>query len=306
MERELRACWHNCYGPEDPRYAADRELAAIDAMEDSLASRDETTTALRQWITRFEACYLEADSEAEAIVQGIGRRVYPKPIQERPAWRREALANSSWILSAWCEDPEVSGLRTCVGDIEAGELLGYVGAPTPLKLWQVERVVDRIRQALDPMRHYYYLALDKEGADKHYRDHLDFLHQTQNIHIHDRLDDRPAEISLAYAMDLLMPCHWDFVGGLVILLKAIGGELHPNKPYACCARNLHLSPLIKRLRVISQTLQTYGSPDAALDGCDPSLLAALGTPTPEKRWLVASLDKTIRLHLEVPFEMDLC
>lgn len=304
METESRICWRNCYGPEDPRILADEELAAIDAMEDALAPLDETTLQLRRWITRFEACYMEADQEAQAIILGIGRGRRPKPIQDRPARRREALANSSWVLSAWCEDPEVRGLRTRVGDLEANELLDCLGEATPLKLWQVERVVEHIRQALDFDRHYFYLALDKEGAEKHYHDDLEFLHQTQNTHIHDHLNDRPSVISLAFAIDLLMPCHWDFVGSLMILLKAIGGELTPDRPYACCARNLYLSPLCDRLQVISQTLQTFGKPDADLDGCDSTLLATLGEPTPEKCWLVASLNKTIRLHLETPFEME--
>ena len=38
---------------------------------------------------------------------------------------------------------------------------------------------------------------------------------------------------------------------------------------------------------------------------DWDILASLGETTPVKRWLAASLDKTIRLHLSMPFEMDL-
>ncbi len=38
---------------------------------------------------------------------------------------------------------------------------------------------------------------------------------------------------------------------------------------------------------------------------DRDLLAALGEPTPARLWLAASLDKTIRLHLSLPFDMDL-
>jgi hypothetical protein len=34
-------------------------------------------------------------------------------------------------------------------------------------------------------------------------------------------------------------------------------------------------------------------------------LASLGAVTPVKRWLAASLDKTIKLHLSLPFEIDL-
>ncbi len=107
------------------------------------------------------------------------------------------------------------------------------------------------------------------------------------------------------AIDMLMPCHWDFVGGLVIILKAIGGDLHPDKPYTCCARNLKLSPLCDRLRTISNTLRAFWKDENTADNIDSRLLASLGENTPVKRWLAASLDKTIRLHLSLPFEIDL-
>ncbi len=107
------------------------------------------------------------------------------------------------------------------------------------------------------------------------------------------------------AIDLLMPCHWDFVGGLVIILKAIGGDLHPARPYACCARNLKLSPLCDRLRTISNTLSSFWKGEKVAKNIDRDVLASLGAATPIKRWLAASLDKTIRLHLSLPCEIDL-
>jgi hypothetical protein len=107
------------------------------------------------------------------------------------------------------------------------------------------------------------------------------------------------------AIDLLMPCHWDFVGGLVIILKAIGGDLHPDKPFACCARNIKLSPLCDRLKIISNTLRAFWKGKKTTKNVDRDILASLGKATPVKRWLAASFDKTIRLHLSLPFEMDL-
>ena len=107
------------------------------------------------------------------------------------------------------------------------------------------------------------------------------------------------------AIDLLMPCHWDFVGSVVTILKAIGGDLHPAKPYACCARNVKLSPLCDRVKTISNTLRAFWTDKKTAKTIDRDVLVSLGAATPVKRWLAASLDKTITVHLSQPFEMDL-
>ena len=52
-------------------------------------------------------------------------------------------------------------------------------------------------------------------AGEHYKDDSTFLQQTTETIIHDMVDGRKAEISLAIAIDLLMPCHWDFAVSLV-------------------------------------------------------------------------------------------
>jgi hypothetical protein len=102
-----------------------------------------------------------------------------------------------------------------------------------------------------------------------------------------------------------MPCGWDFVESLATILKAMGGDLHPHRPLACCARNVRLSPLGGRLRTISDTLNIFWRGETTPGGIDRRVLASLGEPTSVKRWLAASFDKTIRLHLTQPFDMDL-
>jgi hypothetical protein len=39
-----------------------------------------------------------------------------------------------------------------------------------------------------------------------------------------------ARLSLAFAIDTLMPCHWTFVDNLRIVLEAIGGKLDAATP----------------------------------------------------------------------------
>jgi len=97
-----------------------------------------------------------------------------------------------------------------------------------------------------------------------------------------------------------MPCHWDFVSELVVLLKAIGGELHVQRPYACCARNLRLSPLYDRLITISNTFGAFWKDENLTENVDSEILDSLGQSTAEKLWLAASMDKTLRLQLHAP------
>jgi len=311
MSDPLRSCWMNCYGPDDKSVLDDKELLAIDAMEDSIAPVDDKTIAVRGIITRFEACYHEADKEAEYIIRSIAAGHCLEQSQERPPERKKELENTRRILSMWCGNPAVKNID--VGGIPAEKLFSFIGKASPLKIWQVERIVDRVSQALDPNCTYHNLVLDlgdygepgAKSAGEHYKDNAAFLKQTREAIIHDTADGHPSGVSLAYAIDLFMPCHWDFVGALVIILKAIGGDLHPERPFACCMRNIHLNPLCERLRTISYTLGAFWKGEKTNQNIDHVLLASLGGVTPVKSWLAASLDKTIRLHLSLPFGIEL-
>jgi hypothetical protein len=299
-KRPCRPCWQNC-GVE-----ADAEMLKIDAMEDSLAPLDEHTAEIRRLITRFESCYHLADRQAERIVKAIGAGRCRKEPTARPPKRKKELENSRQILSWWCEDPTATGMNLDVGGTSADQLLSFIGQATPLKIWQVRRIVDKINAALNPGQPYHNLVLDvgdygepaATPAGEYYKQDAAFLEQTKGAIIHDTVDGREARISLGLAIDLLMPCHWDFVGGLVIILKAIGGDLHPVRPYACCSRNLAMSPLCGKLRTISRTLGAFATGKTPTGHINRRILASLGAPTPAKRWLAASLDKTIRLQLE--------
>lgn len=313
MNDTLRPCWFNCYSPDDKKFLDDKELFSIDEMEDNLAPLDEPTTALRKLITRFELCYHEADKEAEYIIKSIaaGRRLAQS--DERSPHRKKQLQNVRDILSCWCKNPAVHDINLDVGGIPADKLLGLIGEVAPLKIWQVERIIDRVTEALNPNRPYHRLALDlgdygEPGhcrAAEYYKDNLDFLEQTKGTIIHDTVDSHKSKVSLAMAIDMLMPCHWNFVGSLVVILKAIGGDLHPYRPFTCCSRNIKLSPLCERVKIISNTLGAFWKGDKTADVIDHEIIDLLSAATPAKKWLAASFDKTIRLHMSLPFEVEL-
>jgi len=288
---------------------ADEEILAIDKMEEAIEPLDEETTKIRGLITGMEMCYHEADIEAERIIKAIGSGRYPPESNERPPQRKRELQNSLDILLAWCEGDSAGCPALDVGGIWADELVPCLGKRTTLKIWQVQRVIDKLRQALDPSCSYHNMALDIDGygqpidikAEEYYKDAAEFLQQTKETIIHDTVDGQEAKMSLAMAIDMLEPCNWDFVGSIVTLLKAIGGNLHPERPYVCHQRNLKLSPLCDRMRTISNTLGAFWKEEEETDETiDRDTLASLGEVTEVKRWLAASLDKTIRLQLEAP------
>ncbi len=302
-----RPCWQNCSGTDND------EVHLIDEMEDALGPLDEQTIQIRRLITLFEACYHEADQEAEFIAGAIGAGYCPPRSNERPPQRKMELESARDILSAWCRNPAIRGIDGDMGGIQPQEPVRSLGTPNSLKVWQVERVVDRVSHALDPNHPYHNLALNVEdhgepgtgdAADYYQRDSA-LWRQTKETIIHDTVEGRASRISLAFAIDLLMPCGWDFVESLATILKAIGGDLHPDRPMACCARNVRRSPLCGRLWTISNALNVFWKDKTADGDTDQRILGSLGTPTPVKRWLAASLDKTIRLHLTQPFDMEL-
>lgn len=303
IEQNGRACrswWRNCVEE------ADDEILAIDKMVEAISPLDEQTTRIRQLITGLESCYHEADKEAERIIKAVGCGQCPEESNERPPQRKKELEDCYRILSRWCEDTAIKDIDSEFGGIHAEELLSYIGEASPLKLWQVERIVDKITEALDRNKPYHMMVFDmgdysEPGAHpvgKHYKDAAEFLEQTKETIIHDTVDGQEARMSLAMAIDNLMPCNWDFVGSVVTLLKAIGGELNPDRPYACHSRNLKLSPLCDRLRTISNTLGVFWRDEETDEPIDRDILASLGEVTEVKRWLAASLDKTIRSQLE--------
>jgi hypothetical protein len=315
MGNALRPCWQNCGALDDKFLLEDEELLAIDALEDSITPLDDTTTAIRQCIARFEACYHEADKQVELIIKAIGSGAAPEESDERPPQRRRELQNAHDILVAWCEGTWGKCADLDVGAIGADELVGYLGEPTALKIWQVQRVIERLKQALDPSYCYHWMAFDvgkygQAGTDKpgdHYINRPDFLDATKTALINDTVDGEKAQISLALAIDFLTACSWNFVGNLAICLKAIGGDLHPDKPLALHARNIRLTPLRGRLVTIAETLRAFCQDAPQQDDVDSIILAVLADKTPVKHWLAASLEMTIRLQLYyVPPDFDQC
>jgi hypothetical protein len=288
----------------------------IDKLEDALSPLPERIKRIRNLISTLELCHHKAERWVMNIIEAIDEGDTTKGLGTRSVGELHP-AERDWIdvcgaLSAWCAGSQAASVELTVGGCSASSLLSKLGPRSALKEWQVQRVIERIREFIGWPRSMHhedsvYVFMEECGADfeplrgaecpQYYQEHEDFWKQTVQTHIHDTVDAEAADISLAVAIDLMFPCNWNFFDNLEIVLGAIGGELQSTRPLAVCARNIRYVPIRERMRTICRTLHAALQNQRSENDVDGALLEMLGDITGPRRWLVASLDKTIRLQL---------
>ena len=312
MGEVCRACWRNCASEMDD------EMRRIDELEDRISPLSGGAMRVRELISCLEICHHKAErwvrNAIEAIgagdtAKGLGTRSKGKLHPAEKVWQDACAA-----LSAWCAGCPAGAVNLAIGDVPAGRMLEGLGKRSALKEWQVQRVIEKIGGCIhwppaadDPSAQYVWLLIGGEGRSMYrerkcperFAEHEDFWLATAQTTIHDTESGRPAEVPLGRAIDMVWPCHWDFVANLRLVLEAIGGNLRPGRPFAACGRNVSLSPLRGRMEVVCRTLRVFCG-EAASGEVDGQILAVLGKPTDVAKWLAASLDKTIRLQLNPP------
>jgi hypothetical protein len=305
-----RECWKNC-GVE-----VDEEMRDIDRLEDKLSPLPGNIARIRKLISTLELCHHKADRWVTNIIEAIGEGDTSKGLGTRTAGQLHP-AERDWInackaLSAWCAGQPAASVEIKIGDRSASRMLSHLGQRSALKEWQVQRVIERIREFIGWPRSIHhgdsvYVLMEECGADceppvsaecpEYYREHEDFWKQTMQTRIHDTVNGEAADICLAVTIDLMFPCNWNFVSNLDIVLAAIGGELHAAQPIAVCARNIRHAPIRERMQTVCKTLQYSLQNQGSRNEVDYTLLKLPGDITAPQKWLVASLDKTIRLQL---------
>lgn len=316
MTSSYRSCWRNC------TLETDLEILAIDEMEDQIAPIAENVLKIRKLISSLELCHHKAERWVDNIIKAIGEGETTKglgtrsPDQQHPA--ENVWLNACAILSAWVAGCPRTLIDLNVGTIPASRILAYLGERSPLKEWQVQRVVEKIRSSIhwpqsldDPTAQYVWILLSggeyepayRNQCPEHYKEHEDFWLSTVRTIIHDTENGDDAELSLSIAIDMLWPCHWNFIENLQIVLAAIGGNLNPGKAFAACGRNITPLPIQSRMEIVSNTLKVFCGDSESIQEIDSYLLAILGKPTEVKKWLAASLNKTIRLQLNPSTEL---
>ena len=316
MTTSCRLWWRNC-GLE-----ADSEILAIDRMEDHIAPIAANVSKIRELISSLELCHHKAERWICNIIEAIGTGETRKGLgtrslgQQHPTekvWQNACAALSTWI--AGCPSTSID---LTIDTVPASRILAGLGERSPLKEWQIQRVIEKLRSSIhwpqsldDPTAQYVWILLSggeyesayRNQCPDHYKEHQDFWLRTVRTIIHDTENGDEADLSLGLAIDMLWPCHWNFVENIQLVLEAIGGRLNPEKTFAACGRNITLLPIRRRMEIVFNTLKVFcGDPESNQE-MDRDLLALLGKPTAIKKWLAASLDKTIRLQLSPPAEL---
>jgi hypothetical protein len=319
-----RSWWRNC------AVAPDGEILAIDRLEDEISPLAPGIARTRELISTLELCHHKAERWVTNIISAVASGDTDKGLGTRAAGATHPV-EGTWksacaVLSAWCAGCPVGSVDVRVGDVPGSELLGRLGPRTPLKEWQVQRIVERIRDHIGwpgtqrgPYGGYVplleagtgYESMERPDCPEHYREHADFWKETVRTSIldtelgvhHSVYGDlgygERTVLSLATAIDMLWPCHWDFVGNLEAVLGVIGGDATPRRPFAFCARNIKLAPIRERMKTVSHTLQVFCQDGPFDDEVDGEMLEALGEPSGQRKWLASSLDKTIRLQMDL-------
>jgi hypothetical protein len=301
---------------------ADSEMLNIDEMENDIASIPPNVSRIRELISSLELCHHKADRWVYNIIEAIGRGETTKGLGTRLQGRHHPAEviwqNTCVSLSAWCAGCPSTSVDLSIDTVPASRMLVCLGERSPLKEWQVQRVVEKIRSLIhwpqsrdDPTAQYVWILLGggeyesvyRSRCPEHYREHEGFWLATVRTIIHDTENGNDAELSLGLAIDMLWPCHWNFVQNLQIVLAAIGGRLNPQQPFTACGRNINLLPIRGRMHIVSNTLGAFCGDSESRKEVDTQMLAELGKPTDIKKWLAASLDKTIKLQLNPPAEL---
>ncbi|MBD3287064.1 hypothetical protein GF359_10415 [candidate division WOR-3 bacterium] len=295
MSMEKRKWWRNCFGYRDEKWPEDAEVDAIDKLEDKLGKLDDDTVEIRNLIGRIELCHHKAERHVELIIRAIGEGKTLKKPGSRPVGEihpREALTELViGSLTAWVNEEHFDVPPFGIGGISVEDLFNFIGESTPLKVWQVRQVCAKLRSFLDPEFRYYEMVdyPDRYEEKAHYRG------ATINTVITDKVGGEVVKLTLASAIDHLQPCNWNFPSNLIVVLRAIGGDLNPENPFASHARNLALSPAYPRFKYVVDDLKAY----LVGERLTSTIYTILGSKTPVKEWLVASLEKTLRLQLGI-------
>ncbi len=316
MTTSWRLWWCNC------ALYADSEITAIDDMEDHIAPIGANVSKIRELISSLELCHHKADRWGYNIIEAIGAGETTKGLGTRSLGQQHpnerVWQNACAAFSAWCGGWPSTKIDLLIDTVPASRLLACLGERSSLKEWQVQRVIEKISSEIrwlgsgdDPAAQYVWILLsagEYESAylnqcPEHYKENENFWQTTVRTIIHDTENGDEADLSLALAIDMLWPCHWRFVENLRIVLDAIGGKLISKKPFAACGRNITLLPIRRRMEIVSNTLRLFCGASKSDEEVDRDLLVLLGTPTEVKKWLSASLDKTIRLQLSPPVEL---
>ncbi|MEW6234841.1 MAG: hypothetical protein AB1656_05595, partial [Candidatus Omnitrophota bacterium] len=174
MPAHCRSWWRNCALESDP------EILAIDGMEDRLVPLSQDAIIIRELISTLELCHHKAERWIGNIIEAIGAGKTNKGLGSRPSgqfhpaelvWQNACVALSAWLAGCPPDKIDIS-----IDGVPAPQLLAGLGERSPLKEWQVQRAVEKIRSLIhwpqplsDPASQYVWLLLSGGEGESLYR-----------------------------------------------------------------------------------------------------------------------------------------
>ena len=309
--RSLRKHWINCC------LEPDQEMIDIDRMEDELTEEEQQRALpIRRLIARFETCHWNSDRWLERILRAIAdERVPPtsgRPRTEHPlaqmlACWRELLTH--WVARSTDPVPQCTLL-----DRPSTDIAGSLGAWTPFKAWVVQRVIEGLEHHMcsaglldlpeSSLTKFFPggLTLDSPEADQYFPLSLDLLAKarSQKLKVKRELDDQVQEHSLAFLCGFLSPCNTHYFEFLFALFEALDAPDEDRiLPSPLCGGMSH-SRQRRYYQVINALRQYLGRPPEGALPEDEVVPVRFGDLTAVKRWLAASLEKTLREQMPAP------
>jgi hypothetical protein len=306
--RSLRAHWVNCC------LEPDGEIIAIDRMEDRLDPQErKQAREIRRLITRFEVCHWNSDRWLERIVQAIGKERVP-PTSGRPRTQHplaQMLICLRNVLARWVARATTPVPQCIILDKSSAEVLHRLGPWTPFKAWVVQRLLDGLEDHLhasallpvseQPSARSYPadLNLDSPCADPYFPDSLEWLDEARSLkfQVKKELREEMEEHSLALLISLSNPCNEFYFRFLFALFECLDDPDHEHVLPSPFCGNVSLSRHRRYNRAINAFRAYLGRPPVGPLLLDDVVLSQLGAATPVKRWLVASMEKTLREQL---------
>jgi hypothetical protein len=303
--KSLRKHWVNCC------IHPDEETTEIDRMEDALSPEEQQRAQpIRQAIARFETCHWNSDRWLERIVRGIAEERLP-PTSGRPRAQHplaKMLVCLRGLLRHWVAQSTTAIPQCAILDRSSVEIHRSLGARTPFKTWVVQRVVEGLEQhmrstgLLDPSDTPLAqtcpdgLALDSPEADQYFPDSLDLLNEARSrrLKVKSEIDGQTIEHSLAFLCGPLTPCNKYYFLFLFALFEYLDDPDEERILPAPFCGNISQNRHQRYYQAINALRQYLGKPPEGSLPAANAVLAQLGSPTRVKRWLVASLEKTLR------------
>jgi nitrate reductase assembly molybdenum cofactor insertion protein NarJ len=147
------------------------------------------------------------------------------------------------------------------------------------------------------------LTLDSPEADPYFPDSLDLLAQarSQKLKVKHEIDSQVQEHSLALLCGFLNPCNKYYFLFLFALFEYLDDPDEERILPAPFCGNISHSRHLRYYRVINALRRYLGKPPEGSLPEDKAVLVRIGEPTAVRRWLVASLEKTLREQTPPPY-----